>query len=57
MRGERAAPSLQRIREQLDKAPSPEFGTMTAQEFILYESHLSPAGPRYEKRAAFSLRP
>jgi len=56
MRGERAAPSLQPIREQLDKAPSPEFGTMTAHEFILYESHLSSMGPRYEKRASFALR-
>lgn len=56
-RGERAAPSLQRVREQLEKSPSPEFGTMTAHEFILYESHLSPAGPSYEKRASFPLRP
>jgi 2'-5' RNA ligase len=57
VRGERPAPSLQRVREQLEKSPPPDFGTMTAHEFILYESHLSPAGPRYEKRASFPLRP
>jgi RNA 2',3'-cyclic 3'-phosphodiesterase len=55
--GERSAPGLQRIRDELAKSPSPDFGTMTAHEFFLYESHLSPAGPRYEKRAAFPLRP
>jgi 2'-5' RNA ligase len=29
---------------------------MTAHEFSLYESYLSPAGARYEKRASFPLR-
>jgi 2'-5' RNA ligase len=57
VRGERAAPSLQRVREHLAQSPPPDFGTMTAHEFILYESHLSPAGARYEKRASFPLRP
>ena len=54
--GERFAPGLQRVHEQLERTPSPDFGTMTAHEFFLYESHLSSAGPRYEKRAAFPLR-
>jgi len=56
VRGERAAPSLQLVREQLEKSPPPDFGTMTAHEFSLYESYLSPAGARYEKRASFPLR-
>ena len=56
VRGERPAPSLQRVREHLEKSPPSDFGTMTAHEFYLYESHLSPAGPRYEKRAHFPLR-
>jgi RNA 2',3'-cyclic 3'-phosphodiesterase len=56
VRGERAAPSLQRVGEALEKMPSPDFGTMTAREFYLYESHLSPAGARYEKRATYPLR-
>jgi 2'-5' RNA ligase len=57
VRGEFAAPSLQRVRERLEQSAAPDFGTMTAHEFILYESHLSPAGARYEKRATFPLRP
>ena len=56
VRGERPASALQRVRDELAKSPSPDFGTMTAHEFFLYESHLSSAGPRYEKRAAYPLR-
>ena len=56
VRGEMAAPSLQRIRGELAKSPQPDFGTMTTHQFFLYESHLSPAGPRYEKRASFPLQ-
>jgi len=54
--GERPAPGLQRVHTQLSKFPPPDFGTMTAHQFFLYESHLSSAGPRYEKRAAYELR-
>ncbi len=54
--GERAAPGLQRVRDAIEKMPSPDFGTMTAQQFFLYESHLSPAVARYEKHATFPLR-
>jgi 2'-5' RNA ligase len=53
--GERPAPGLQQVREKLKTMPPPDFGTMTAHEFVLYESHLSPVGPRYEKRARFPL--
>jgi len=35
---------------------TPSFGTMTAQEFHLYESKLSPQGSRYIKRASFALK-
>ncbi len=55
--GERPAPDLQRVRDELAMSPPPDFGTMTAQQFVLYESYLSSAGPRYEKRATFPLRP
>jgi 2'-5' RNA ligase len=55
--GERPAPGLQRVHEQLSKSPSPDFGTMTAHRFFLYQSHLSPAGPRYERLAGYELRP
>ncbi len=37
-------------------APAPEFGTMTAREFFLYQSHLSPKGSKYTKLAAFDLK-
>ena len=53
--GERTALSLQRLRDELAKLPSPDFGTMTAHEFYLYESHLSREGARYERRARFPL--
>src|ERR1039457_7307086 len=34
-----------------------DFGTMTAREFILYQSQLSPKGSQYTKLRRFSLRP
>lgn len=37
-------------------APAPEFGTMTAREFFLYQSHLSPKGSKYTKLAGFDLK-
>ena len=52
---ERPAPGLQQVRTKLEALPSPDFGTMTAHEFCLYESHLSPAGPRYERLATYQL--
>jgi 2'-5' RNA ligase len=36
--------------------PEPEFGTMTAREFFLYQSQLSPKGSRYTKLHSFPLR-
>ncbi len=36
-------------------SPAPEFGTMTAREFFLYESRLSPSGASYHKLEAFTL--
>jgi RNA 2',3'-cyclic 3'-phosphodiesterase len=56
VRGEQAAPGLQRVRDELENLPSPDFGTMTTHQFFLYESHLSAAGSRYEKRATYPLR-
>jgi 2'-5' RNA ligase len=52
---ERPAPGLQQVRSHLETLPPPDFGTMTAHEFYLFESKLSSAGPRYEKRAGFPL--
>lgn len=54
-RGERANPKLKHLAEKLQGVPVPDFGTMTAQEFFLYESKLSPAGAQYSKLERFAL--
>jgi RNA 2',3'-cyclic 3'-phosphodiesterase len=64
-RGKSAAPqrrpddrpnrSFQRLQEKLNALPSPEFGTMTAREFFLYQSKLSPAGSQYTQLQRFPL--
>lgn len=53
--GDKAAPGLQPVRAKLEAVAPPEFGTMTAHEFILYQSTLSPSGSRYAKLARFPL--
>jgi RNA 2',3'-cyclic 3'-phosphodiesterase len=54
-RGECANPKLKHLAEKLQSFPVPDFGTMTAQEFFLYESKLSPAGAQYTKLERFAL--
>jgi 2'-5' RNA ligase len=54
--GERSAPALQQVRAKLETLEQPEFGTMTAHEFYLYESKLSPAGARYTKLSRYPLQ-
>lgn len=44
------------ITAALSATPKAGFGTMTATEFHLYESKLSPQGSRYIKLATFALR-
>jgi len=48
--------SFQRLQGRLAAAPPPDFGTMTAQEFFLYESQLMRGGSRYAKIARFDLK-
>jgi 2'-5' RNA ligase len=48
--------SFQRLQEKLTALPTPEFGTMTAREFFLYQSRLSPTGSTYTKLAGFRLQ-
>ena len=52
------APSrtFQHLQEKLAARPAPEFGTMTAREFFLYQSQLSPKGSKYTKLAGFGLQ-
>lgn len=47
--------SFQKLQEKLAAVPTPEFGTMVAHEFYLYQSQLSPKGSRYTKLARFAL--
>lgn len=47
---------FQRLQEKLAALPSPEFGTMTARDFFLYQSQLSPKGSKYTKLARFEFR-
>lgn len=42
-----------RVEEKLAALPEPEFGTMTATEFFLYQSKLSPKGAQYFKLERF----
>ena len=53
--GDKAAPGLQQVRAKLETMSPPEFGTMTANEFILYQSTLTPTGSRYAKLARYPL--
>jgi RNA 2',3'-cyclic 3'-phosphodiesterase len=47
--------NFQRVQEKLAALPTPEFGTMTAHEFFLYQSQISRGGSRYTKIASFTL--
>lgn len=55
VRGEHSAPALLAVRAKLESIGPPEFGTMTAREFCLYESKLSPKGAQYTKLARYPL--
>jgi 2'-5' RNA ligase len=54
-RDERSAPSMKRLAERIAGWPAPDFGTMHAKEFFLYESKLSPGGAKYTKLEGFPL--
>jgi RNA 2',3'-cyclic 3'-phosphodiesterase len=47
--------AFQRLQEKLAAMPTPEFGTMTAREFFLYQSQLSRNGSRYTKLQRFAF--
>lgn len=44
------------LQEKLSARPAPEFGAITAREFFLYKSELSPKGSKYTKLAGFALK-
>jgi 2'-5' RNA ligase len=47
---------FQRLQEKLAALSAPEFGEMTAREFFLYQSKLSPKGSTYTKLERFGLQ-
>jgi 2'-5' RNA ligase len=47
--------SFRRLQEQLEKMPTPVFGSSIAREFSLYESKTGRGGPVYTKIASFPL--
>jgi 2'-5' RNA ligase len=47
--------TFHRLQEKLSALPAPDFGSMTAREFYLYQSRLSPKGSTYTKLARFDL--
>ena len=52
---EAASRNFQRLQEKLAALPTPDFGTMAAHEFFLYQSQLSGGGSHYTKIASFAL--
>lgn len=54
--GDRADHRFHQLHAILARIPEPEFGTMTAREFILYESKLSPGGAQYFPQGRYELR-
>jgi RNA 2',3'-cyclic 3'-phosphodiesterase len=55
-REEKSSSRFERLQKQLAAMATPDFGTMTAREFFLYRSQLSPKGSQYTKLAGFPLR-
>ena len=54
-KGDRSNRAFARLQEKLAEMPEPEFGTMTAREYYLYESKLSPGGAQYSKIERYAL--
>jgi RNA 2',3'-cyclic 3'-phosphodiesterase len=55
-KGDGPRPTFQKLQEKLAALPTPEFGTMAAREFFLYESQLARSGAKYTKIARFALQ-
>ena len=53
---DRANNKFAKLQQRLDKMPEADFGTMTAREFILYQSKTSPKGSVYTKLAGYQLK-
>jgi len=54
-KGDRSRNTFHMLQEKLAAQAEPEFGSMTAHNFFLYRSQLSPKGSKYTKLASFPL--
>lgn len=52
---DRHKPTMQELKARVSAKPAPDFGTMLAREFFLYQSKLSPRGAQYTKLERFPL--
>ena len=55
-KGDRPNSDFAVLEKRLAAMPAPDFGTMTAREFVLYQSQLSPKGSKYTKLQRFALK-
>lgn len=55
-KGDRSNSDFAVLEKRLTAMPALDFGTMTAREFILYQSQLSPGGSKYSKLHRFALK-
>lgn len=55
-KGDRSSNKYAKLQQRLAKMPAPDFGTMTAREFFLYQSKTSPKGADYTKLARYELK-
>lgn len=53
--GDAPTARFQKLQEKLAGIPEPEFGTMTAREFFLYESKTLPQGAEYTRIERYAL--
>ena len=53
--GDKPNRQFARLQEKLAARPAPDFGTMTAREFFLYQSKLMRGGAVYSKLTRFEL--
>lgn len=54
-KGDRPNLKFKHLQKRLAAFPVADFGTMTAREFFLYQSKLSPTGSQYTKLSGFPL--
>ncbi|MBI1739912.1 MAG: RNA 2',3'-cyclic phosphodiesterase [Candidatus Koribacter versatilis] len=55
-KGDRLNSTFAALQKRLDAMTDLDFGTMTAREFFLYQSQLSPKGSKYTKLERFPLK-